>query len=471
MKPERLLEMSKSLVDLLTEKQDAERRELETLTSLAVEDFTEEKEARASALAGSIKDRDSKIANARDEEARAATSAEAARKAGEVEKEEQSRGPVQVTAEERTYTLEKNRRGMTSFFGDAYNAQVNSDFNARERLIRHSREVQIEGEGVSQRATTTSSFASLIVPQYLVEQAALIARAGRPFANTVTHLPLPDQGMSFFIPKGTTGAATAIQATQNTSVQNTDQVWADVQVNVQTIAGQQDISRQSLERGTPGIDTLVYLDLAGSYAVNVDSQAITGTGTGTKGLQNSGGTQATAFGAAATPGTFYTKLAGAVNSVQTLRFMAPDAICMHPRRWNWLVGQVDSSLRPLVVPGYAGPTNALAGYGNHPSDTPLSTPVGYLQGLPVYTDANVPTSVGSGPEDQVYVYRTQDFYLWEEGDGLPRQLRFEETLGNQLTVKLVVYGYIALTGERYPLSSAIIGGNATVGNGLVAPTF
>jgi HK97 family phage major capsid protein len=462
--------MAKSLVDLLTEKQDAERRELDELTSLAVEDFTEEKEARASVLSASIRSRETELKNAQETEARAAAAAEAAALEGGREERGDGRSPAKVTKEERTYTPEKSSRGETSFFSDAYNATNRGDMNARERLNRHAREVQVEGE-VSQRATTTASFAGLVVPQYLVEQAALVARAGRVFANTVQGLTLPDQGMVFYIPKGTTGAATAIQATQNTSVQNTDQVWADVQINVQTIAGQQDISRQSLERGTPGIDSLVYLDLAGAYAVNVDAQCITGSGTGTKGIQNSGGAQATAFTAAATVATFYTKLAGAVNSVQTNRFMAPTAILMHPRRWNWLVGQTDSSTRPLVVPGYAGPTNAVGVPSGGPQDTNASTPVGFIQGLPVYVDANVPTAVGTASEDLVFVYRQADFLLWEEGDGLPRQLRFEETLGNQLTVKLVVYGYIAFTGERYPTASAIIGGNAGAGFGLVAPTF
>lgn len=462
--------MAKSLVDLLREKQDADKRELEQLTSLAVEDFTDEKEARASALATTIRNRQTEIDSAVETEARAKASEQAAAAAKENAKEERTNAPAVVTREERTYSAEKSARGETSFFSDSYNWAHRQDMGARERLERHSREMQVEGE-VSKRATTTSSFASLVVPQYLVEQAALIARAGRPFANTVQKLQLPDQGMVFYIPRGTTGAATAVQATQNTSVQNTDQVWADVQVNVQTIAGQQDISRQSLERGTPGIDQLVYLDLAGAYAVNLDTQVISGTGTGTKGIQNAGGTQATAFGAAATPATFYTKLAGAVNAVQTNRFMAPTTILMHPRRWNWLVGQVDSSNRPIVVPGYAGPNNATGVYGDHPNDVPLTTPVGYLQGLPVVTDANVPTAVGTGPEDLVFVYRAPDFLLWEEGDGLPRQLRFEETLGGQLTVKLVCYGYAAFTGERYPTAASIIGGNATVGNGLVAPTF
>lgn len=461
--------MARSLLQILQERQDADRRELNELTNLDVAEFTPEVEARATTLAATIRTRQGEIDEAREAERRAEASAAAAVEHSETGTEERTRETAAVvTREERTYTAEKSARGETSFFSDAYRMMRNNDFTARERLERHAREIAVEGESVSKRATTTSSFAGLVVPQYLVDQAALIAKAGRPIANTCQSLPLPDQGMVFYIPKGTTAATTAIQATQNTAVDETDQVWADVQVNVQTIAGQQEVSRQSLERGTPGIDSLIYLDLAGAYAVDVDTQVISGTGTGTKGIQNAGGNQATAFSAAATVGTFYTKVAGGVNDVLTGRFLPPTVIAMHPRRWAWLIGQVDDQNRPLAIPNGHGPQNATAlnqavEYGQV---------VGTMQGLPVVTDANIPTAVGTGPEDLVFVYRNTDCLLWEEGDGLPRQLRFDERLGNQLTVNLVVYGYIAFTAERYPEAVSIIGGNAgTAGFGLVAPTF
>lgn len=458
--------MSKSLVELLQERQEADKRELGELLAKEAADFTQEDEARAVALGTACRDRQAEIDKAKEAEARAEAANTAAVASKETGTEERTT-PAVVTKEDRTYTPEKNARGEASFFADAWRMQ-SGDVSARDRLERHAREVAVEGEGVSKRATTTSSFAGLVVPQYLVDLAAPVAQAGRAFANTCQGLPLPEQGMVFYITRGTTAAATAVQATQNTAVQNTDQVFADIQVNVQTIAGQQEVSRQSLERGTPGLDSLVYMDLAGSYAVNVDTRIITGTGTGTLGIQNAGGTQATAFTAAATVSTFYTKTAGAVNSVLTNRFLPPTHILMHPRRWAWLLSQTDSTNRPLVVPVGQNPQNAVANFGVSPE---YGQVVGFLQGLPVVTDANVPTSVGTGPEDLVFVYRNTDCLLWEEGDGLPRQLRFDERLGNQLTVNLVVYGYIAFTAQRYATGVSIIGGNAAVGNGLVAPTF
>lgn len=373
-----------------------------------------------------------------------------------------------VLGEPLTYTRESAKEGR-SFFQDAYNFQYKSNPHARERLERHGRENE---DNQSQRAANTGSFAGLIVPQYLVEQAALVARAGRPTANIVTKLELPDDGMTLVIPKGTTGSTVASQATENTNVSSTDPVYTNINVPVVTIAGQVDVSRQSLERGS-GTDELTYLDLAGAYAVELDRQVLVGTGTNNQflGIYNTAGVnQATAFAAAATPQTMYTKTAGQLNAIETTRFLAPTVIVMHPRRWNWLLTQFDAQNRPLVIPNTNGPFNAL-GVAKEPIDTPSSIPVGWMLGLPVITDASVQTAQGTGPEDVMYVMRVEDLLLWEDGDGMPKELRFEQTLGNQLTVKLVAYNYAAFTAARYPTSVGLVGGNSGAGFGLVAPTF
>ena len=374
--------------------------------------------------------------------------------------------------EPRTYSKEKSLRGESSFFVDAYRAQYASDFKASERLTRHMVEVEREGE-LTQRAQTTGAAAGLVIPQYLVDQAALVARAGRPIANSIGSIPLPDQGMSLIIPQGVIGAAVASQATENVAVQNTDETWQNVTVPVVTIAGQQDISRQFLERGAVGIDQIVYTDLAGAYAAELDRQVVNGSGASNQMLgilQTASTNQSTAFVAAATVATFYTKTAGQVNAVQTTRFMAPTIIWVHPQRWNWLISQLDSSNRPLAVPNQGGPNNAVGVYDSQ-IDVAAAVAAGWMLGLPVVTDANIPVNIGSGPEDVAIVARKEDLLLWEDGDGMPRELRFDQTLGNQLTTKLVAYGYAAFTAARYPKAVGKVGGNSAAGFGLVAPSF
>lgn len=392
-------------------------------------------------------------------------------------------GGAQVTAEERTYTAEKDRRGQASFFVDAFRMQHQSDLSARSRLERHAQEVTVEGE-LQQRALATSGLAGLVIPQYLIDLAARVIRSGRPFANAMTRLPLPEQGMSLIIPRGTTGAAVASQATENTLLQNTDEVWANLTVPVVTIGGQQDVSRQSLERGTPGIDQIVYMDLAGAYHSELDRQVITGSGASNQmlGVLNTSGiAAATAYGAALTFGNFNRKLAGVIASIAGVGSgIAPGLIAMNPRRWGWLTAEVDTSGRPLISPTANGPTNAgginlnPGAYGGDGSADDLRTTeiVGSLQGLPTTTDSNLPTNVGTVSEDIVVVGDPRHALLWEDGDGMPRQLRFEETKGNQLTVNLVVYAYAAFTAGRYPQAFGKLGGlDVTAGQGQIAPVF
>lgn len=373
-----------------------------------------------------------------------------------------------------------------SFFADAFRQRELNDPGATARLARHHQEMVTEHEarGTMSRAVTSGGFAGLVVPQYLVDQFALVLRNGRPFANLLRHEPLPEQGMSLIIPRGTTGASVASQTPENTTVSNTDEVWANLTVAVNTIAGQQDVSRQSLERGAPGLDSIVYADLVGAYASELDRQTIVGTGASNQilGAQlTSGVVQATAFAAAVTVTTFILKTAGLVSSLASAgTAIRPNAWLMHPRRWYWLCSQVDTTGRPIAEPGMNGPFNTAAvitypggysGDGEAAAGIGKPIPVGYLHGLPVYIDANVPTSIGTGPEDLVFLVDSSQAILWEDGDGMPTMLKFEQTLGNQLTVKLVVYGYVAATFGRYPTAVGIVGGNAAAGFGLVAPTF
>jgi HK97 family phage major capsid protein len=403
--------------------------------------------------------------------------------AGGTDQTQRGTGGARVTNEARTYSAERDRRGEVSFFVDAFRSQQMGDVTAQQRLLRHMDEVRVEGEGTT-RAVSTGSFGGLVVPQYLVDMAAAVIRTGRVIANTVQGLPLPEQGMSLVIPRGTTGAAVSSQATENSALQNTDEVWSNLTVPVATIGGQQDVSRQSLERGMPGIDAIVYSDLTRAYHAELDRQVVAGSGASGQmlGMLNTAGiASATAFGAAPTAALLNRKLAGAVAAIAGIGVgLSPQLIAMNPRRWGFLTAESDTTGRPLLGIGGNGATNALGvnqspgtySAGDDPDDPRQARTVGTMQGLPVVTDANVPTNVGTNLEDVAAVYDPRVCLLWEDGDGMPRQLRFEQTLGQNLTVKLVIYGYAAFTAGRYPQAVAKVGGVDTVaGQGLIAPTF
>jgi HK97 family phage major capsid protein len=424
------------------------------------------------------------LSAAEDEERREARAAQLRREHAPANEQRAERpaGGARVLGEERTYTQQKSGRGQASFFVDQYRSNQ-GDMTARSRLERHAQEARVEGEGMSQRAAGTGDFAGLVVPQYLIDLAAPVLRTGRPAANAVQNLPLPEQGMTLVIPRGTNGAQTGSQATENTDVANSDPQYLDLNVPVVTIAGQQDVSRQSLERGAPGIDEMLYLDLAASYHAELSRQVINGSGVGNQMLgllQTAGRLLSAAYGAAITPGAFNRKVAGGIANMGGNTRVAPDLVIAHPRRWGWLTSGEDSTGRPLVVPGVGGPMNVIAlnaspgsyGASGDGTETGSFTTQGSIQGLPLLTDGNMPTNVGTNNEDVAVVIDRSNCLLWEEGNGQPKQLRFEQTSGNTLTTKLVVYGYAAFTSGRYPTAAAQIGGaDATAGQGQVAPTF
>lgn len=388
-----------------------------------------------------------------------------------------------VQREPRTYTAATNRNEHVSFFQDAYRSEVRSDRGARERLERHAKEVEIEQREQFERATGTGAYAGLVVPQYLTDLVAPVLRAGRPLANLCNGHQLPNRGMQLIIPRGTTGATTAVQATENSAVSNTDEVLANLTVPVVTIAGQQDVSRQALERGEM-IDSFVYGDLARAYAANLDNQIINGSGAAGQhlGVLNTAGiTAASAYGAVITAALFTTKVAGqitAVNSVGAGLFAK--AIVLHPRRWGWLMSISDTTGRPIVTANTLGNFNALANItnqgdsadGEHGAINTVQY-VGVMNnGLPVISDLNVPITVGTNSEDIGLASDLVEYHLWEEGDGAPTELRFDQTTGGSLTTKLVVYGYSAFTAGRYPGATGKFGGvDSTATFGQVAPAF
>ena len=276
---------------------------------------------------------------------------------------------------------------------------------------------------------------------------------------------LPPAGITLNISRMTTGTSTAVQAAENDAISETNADDTLLTVNVRTIAGQQDISKQAIERGT-GIDSFIISDLIRGWHTTLDSQILNGDGTSGSilGLSNTVGIGSVTYtDASPTVAELYPKLANAYQLVQTGAFMNPTHWVMHPRRLAFLLAAVDTAGRPLVVPTLNGPMNSFATgagqayYGNS----------GYsLMGLPIVADANVTTTAGAGTnEDEIYCVTAPEFHLWEQA-GSPFALNFDATGAGSLTIKSVVYGYAAATAGRYPAAFSKISGT-----GLVTPTF
>jgi HK97 family phage major capsid protein len=401
-------------------------------------DLTSEEDAKIAQALKDAANLDANISHHEELEARSAQAKEVRKEAGV--------GGAVVKRESRTY----NPQGSHSFIADAYAAQFNNDYVAAERLARHAQEERVE-----RRDVTSSNFAGLVVPQYLTDLAAPFARAGRVTCDLARKHALPDAGLTLSISKVTTGSSVAAQSEGATvSETNMDDTKLDISVN--TYAGQQNVSRQAIERGT-NIDSLVMADLVSAYHTSLNT-AVVGE------LFSSAGNAVTYTDASPTVAELYPKILDSVQKVQTTFFAGPNVIIMHPRRLAFILAAVDSSNRPLAVPTVQGPMNTFAGG----SGAPVYGNSGYsIAGLPVFTDATVATNKGAGTDqDTIYIGNSQELHLWEQGSGEPMMLRFEQPKAAELDVTMIVYGYAAFTANRYPSAWSQINGT-----GLVTPTF
>ena len=452
--------MSNTFLSSLREKRESKTSLIQATLDRAAEearDLSEVELANVEALNLEIKKLDERIEQMSDIEIRNQKAAELAAKVdANIEPKKEARaGGFVVTSEELTYS----ERSKNDFLTDALKAQFKTDGDASARIARHQQEMAIE-----KRAVGTSNFAGLVVPQYLVDLYAPLARAGRPFADAARKHQLPTQGMSVVISKINTGTTTAYQTSQNTAAVSQDIADNTLTVNVNTIAGQQSVSKQALLRGY-NIEGIVLGDLIRDYHTKLDNSLLNGSGSNGQPLGLLNMTTGILVTYTATTGTvagLYPKVADAIQQIQSNIYVNPNAVIMHPRRLGFLLAGVDSSNRPLIVPQAYNPMNAM-GTGN---GTPSYGNSGYsILGLPIIVDANIATNVGAGTnQDTIFVVDLNETHLWEEA-AAPTYVTFEEPNG-KVALNIVLFGMSAFTAERYPKAVAQINGT-----GLATPSF
>jgi len=370
---------------------------------------------------------------------------------------------ARVGAEERTYRPDDQRSGRPSFFRDLAMGQVFRDPSADARLARHAHENEVDGlAGSQQRAIGTGAVSGLVPPEYVTEQFAELARAGRPVANAVQSMPLPDTGMTVNVSRITTGTSAASQATENQAVSENNADDTLLSPPVVTIAGQQSISRQAIERGEL-VEQVLTADLANAHNTELDRQVINGSGASGQHLGILGTSNIISVSytdASPTAGELWPKLVDAVRQVGAQRFATPNLLVMNPLAWGWLLSQLDTTGRPLfAVGGSEGMFNTEGA-----SDTAGYDMTGRMLGCRVVVSGNVPTNLGGGTnESRIIAMRAEDSWLYEDANA-PIYIRAEQPLAASLGVLFVAYSYSAFTAGRQPKSVAVV-----AGTGLIIP--
>ncbi|MGW0805957.1 phage major capsid protein [Nonomuraea sp. NPDC002799] len=361
-----------------------------------------------------------------------------------------------VGAEERTYRPDLDQRGG-AFQRDVAAAFL-GDYEARDRLARHMQEERTE-RGDQMRAVGTGAFGGLVIPQYLTDMYAPLARANRPFADACRRHVLPAQGMTVEISRITTGSSVDNQSAENAAVAEQDMDDTALSIPVRTAAGQQTASRQSIERGQ-GVEDVILDDLFRAYGSRLDTTMLNVATVGLSAVA----TAVAYTDASPTTAELYPKVIEGLAGVEGAlldQASGDNLAVMHSRRWYWMQNAMGTSYPLITQPGVVAQTlgtNYAEAYGRGVR--------GILpNGTPVIVDNNIAVNAGAGTnEDEIYLVDRQECHLWEDPDA-PVYIRAEQPKAANLGVLLVVYGYYAFTFQRQPHVRKI------GGTGLITPTF
>lgn len=423
-----------------------------TLTRAADEarDITEIELANVQALKLEIDKLDERIAQMTEIEVQKRKAAELAASV-DTETEVRAAAPARVKSEEPTY----HERGQNSFMADAIAAEFGGSYEARERIARYQNEVRLE-----KRDSSTSNFAGLVVPQYLVDQFAPLRRAGRPVLDISSQASLPAQGMTVNIGRLTTGVTSYVQASENSAPSESSPDDTLLTINVNTVASMWDLSKQAVLRGA-GIEDQLLGDAVRSYHTKLDGLAVNGSGSSGehRGILNTSGINGTTYtDATPTWAEFFPKLVEAIQNISSNFYGGATHIVAHPTLIGCWLRALDTTNRPLFNATAGNPFNAPGTFDRPAYD------MGGLQilGIPVVSDANVPTNLGAGTnETAVIVGDFRESYIWEDNGGSPLYVRFEQPDGN-IAIRTVVFGFSAYTAGKYPTAFSAITGTGLI---------
>jgi len=299
--------------------------------------------------------------------------------------------------------------------------------------------------------TTSASGGSFVTPQYLVSDWAAYRQFGRNYIDLTNKSPLPDYGMTVYLPTVQSASAVSAQVGQNQGVAETDPTAGYLSSNLVTEAGQVVISQQLLDRAGPGIqfDQITFDSLQRNYAQTIDAAVIVAA------IANAGTVTNSAAGATGQNvfQSFLSDIAAATAQMETTQgtVLSPTHAHVTGTEFAFLSTQLDAYGRPYIANVQA---NA-AVYSN--SDMSFSSPpegdTGFaVGGLPIIKDSNIPVT---GSNTRLVVSHMPEVWVWE-GDLVPRTI--PQTFAQNLSILLQVYTYYTVI-VRYPKAVQVISGN------------
>ncbi|UTI62239.1 phage major capsid protein [Paraconexibacter antarcticus] len=387
---------------------------------------------------------------------------------------------VEISVEPLTYAEESPH----SWFVDQLLASGNDGTEARARLDRHDREVELETrsrparerradgpDGVSFERRVNPSRnpgqgGSFAPPLWLTDLFAKQPRPGRVLADLIPGAyELPGGCQSVSVPRLIVGA-NGTPHIDTTAVAEADVTDAAVTSPVTLIPASVDVSLQALEQSPVGgghLDEIIWADATAAYDAQLEQQLVAGTGANGQilGLLNvptgAGAANAVTYTDGTPTGPKMLPYAGqAAARIGNNRLMPPQVWLMRTARWAWLGSAEDGQGLPLAVPGHTPPPAV-----PYLFDDGRPSRVASLLGWPVFPDDAIPQTLGGAPgtQDAILACRPTDMLLWES---VPRMSVFTEVQSDTLQARVQMRTYAAALVARIPTGIAVLTGTGMV---------
>lgn len=320
----------------------------------------------------------------------------------------------------------------------------------------------LTGGGPTATLPSPAQGAAFVTPVFTEPDYVVFRELGRPFADACTKKPLPDYGMTIYTPAVKSAIEVAGQTEGgNVNETNIESAFGYLSGSLATIAGEQYLSQQLLDRAGPSFqfDKMIFDQLERNYAKKFDVAVLEKALINAKENTWTGNGGLFALYAKGAAGGFVGQVAKAKGEMRKEPGLVlnPTHLFLTQSRWEHISATTDEQGRPVVNPQYAGPFEAIAA-GSSDGDEGVEGATGYrMAGLPVYQDGSIPKSgtfTGTAEQDQAIVGCLREVWVYE-GSAVTRAL--PQTKGDKLLVLLQRYSYWTVI-KRYDKAVITISG-------------
>jgi HK97 family phage major capsid protein len=376
------------------------------------------------------------------------------------ELEEAERRDATHSAADRIFNSAANANGSRRSHDDGYTDRRSHSY-VRDLISSVTPAVDPAGNGrerlgglESRDVSGLTSGTSFEFPMFLLDLYARVSRPNAPLYALLGKTPLT--GPIVKTPKITAGNTAAVQSADNVTISTTE--WTDeyISVSPKTYAAASYVSDQALSLSPVELDGLIFADLFAALAVQLETAVLYDAGFGLDTLAVSSGT-VFSTGSSDTADVL-AAFGRALNVIATTRYNTSNVVALtHPSVILHQTSHTDTTGRPIY----------LGDHSFNPAGIPGSVdtlgqriaPAVTIQGVPVYSDANITVSGGTAP---IYFLKADDSFVSEFG---PASLASPHTAALQISWLLRSHVILGVT-HRYPEAIVKVTGFAAATTGF-----